>query len=1313
MGRQKQARPKRNLHATIPESINTQEENNNKKKKPRRVVISEDIDEIDCNDSISVDDESNSLSLEELFEKTVDDLFSDDSDVIRKVQDPSHLDAIIQWLLNSNGSTVNGTHVIKAILDFEILEMYVRRQTKAALETTSHCIFRQCLQSGNLSFEVLFFLTSMAYERASPMVVLDNLLGTNNVERRRNKALPATLYLRRALSAFYPNSLIDAINSDPAGKNADPIQARFVYGLVDNVRINSKFSESIESIKTNVPGLRPTMRIYQAHAVQWMISRESAIQNDDLTWKVCWVVIDKGSKITSLVDYAERFQTDSNHPFILFNPFAGWLSRSIEEARNVTVGYGFRGIRGGILADSMGLGKTVEVLACILSNPRSVEDVTKLSNGGSLIEAESIDLSGGTEENSGVAESNSPEQCVPPETVVNVERDKSPGKKIEGGVARIIKAYRGRKDTQSTFLYDIKYVIGAKKETGITRSMFSILSTETRKDSSTVHLKCYICERDNIEETEGVRCVDCKRYVHCECFGFTKESEIPESRQFSSLQCPYCSYKRYSQSPIRSRGTLIVTPPSILEQWSTEIHRHCSKSLKIVVYPGLKKLRDFTKSIDVKERRLALSHVLADADIVLTTFAVLNKELAHSDNPHMEKYRHFPSPLNSIEWWRICLDEAQRVQGTAAAAAKMALRLNACNRWCVTGTPIGRGKLEDLYGLLLFIGVMPFQEKKWFRHCLHRSHPGIDHRIKNLLYPFFWRSTKANDTIRKQLGIPEQIEVKRVLEFSSIERHFYKKQLENTIFALNDPSTAKRKTDDISSRLHVLRAACCHPQVGSSGIQKISKNMTSSLADRVLSMQQILDKLIDDARLKCEESQRIAIMHTNALACVSKLKNELKQWKDTPIPIEESEEKLLSDSANFYFEALELTDTNAKPDKIIGEAQLNGCEWFLNTGTFIRNGEANLKWRLKLENKNALPSVWANTDFMIGKKLTAFKVRPFFETSLHSNTDAVLVPNECVLQVSLASLGGAFVEVRRFAFGTSPDQWSKWLSFEGIRTKRSKTWRIVIKSFHKNAYKDACSNFENASFAHIGLKIQFMEPSVGADDLQRMHILHNSSLVVESLIQIQSASMQSLSNSHYNTALDNLTTKLKDVNSDLAALESNYLGAAKANHRTSHLHLKSLVGQQSDLELELIQLSDNINAPMWKDLWWQDLLSYLQVEATTSSQVGENLCTMVKNDLYDLFNGRFDVGETRFPQFGSIFGLLVALKSRKEEHFCTRTSISKILALNENPREGEILENSSCRKCRADWFQTVRYTSHCNSLDSSHAHLTFSLCFRS
>jgi E3 ubiquitin-protein ligase SHPRH len=706
------------------------------------------------------------------------------------------------------------------------------------------------------------------------------------------------------------------------------------------------------------------------------------------------------------------------------------------------------------------------------------------------------------------------------------------------------------------------------------------------------------------------------------------------------------------------------------------------QSLKIIVYPGLKRLSK-------QDYELANPSILADADIVITTFPVLNNELYHSDNTFLESgkslrytklYDVVPSPLDSIDWWRICLDEAQRVQGTAAAAAKMALRLKGQQRWCVTGTPIGRGKLDDLYGLLLFIGATPFQHKESFRHCLHGCHPGIEERIKNILYPIFWRSTKANPLVREQLGIPEQIEKKTLLEFSSIERHFYKKQLENTILAVNKPSNAKMKSDDISLRLHSLRAACCHPQVGSSGIHRLGPKKHNAIADRVLSMDQILDKLIDDARLKCEESQRICILHLNALACIAKLKVELKQWVDPPITIEESDEYLLNKSASLYLEALVLSDKNASPSDIIGEAELNGCETFLSPGAIIRDGVAILKWKLNITSEKQICE--AKVEFNTGKKLIAFKARPLIVSPTNTSFDTVLIPKECVLQVSLASLGGIFVDVRRFSFKKTLDPETNWITFDSIRTNRSKLWRVLVESYHERKRSGG-----ESSLAFLGIEIHLLEPSIGADDLQRMHILHNSALVVDSLIQSTSSSQ----NFDGTTSLLTFKAKLKEVNSELTTLESNYLGSAKSCHRTSLFHLERITMRQYELESELRQLSDSSRQILWRDMWWQDLLSWLHMDtgAIIPTSAKESLCFMVKNDLFELFNGPFDVGDSGFPEFGCVFGLQVALKSRKQRGYCEKSLLNEVSRLSENPSEGEILENSCCHKCRADWFQTV------------------------
>ncbi|KAL3930887.1 MAG: hypothetical protein SGBAC_011567 [Bacillariaceae sp.] len=493
----------------------------------------------------------------------------------------------------------------------------------------------------------------------------------------------------------------------------------------------------------------------------------------------------------------------------------------------------------------------------------------------------------------------------------------------------------------------------------------------------------------------------------------------------------------------------------------------------------------------------------------------------------------------------------------------------------------------------------------------------------------------------------------------------------------------------ISGRLHSLRAACCHPQVGSSGIQKLGRRSASGLSNRVLSMQQVLDRIIDDARTKCEESQRIATLHTNALACISKLKVELKQWRDAPFQVQESDENLLDTSSKLYLEALEMTDKNAEPSPIVGEATASGCDSFEGQEEVFRDGRAVLKWKLEIPQNgfNTLGNVWANAEFSSGKKLTAFKVRPLFASDGASSMH--IVPKTCVLQVALASLGGSFVDVRRFSFDETA---TEWLSFGGIRTNRSKIWRIRIESvFPPIAAKET----NNSNSFLTGLEVHFMEPSVGSDDLQRMHILHNSTTVIDSLIQLKRnttdpSSMQ---------ALKSLEARLQKFNKELKTLESNYLGFAKSNHRTSQVQLNQLRKQQFKLEEELYRLSgQGKSKKKQKEHWWQELLSLLAVDGNgrrVSSQAKDYLCSVVKNDLYELFNGDFNQGSTGFPSFESIAGLQVALQSRLGRFHSPRDWIKRIVDLSDEPSMGEILENSTCRKCRSDWFQTGPVCRHC------------------
>jgi|SRR5208282_1130534 len=127
-----------------------------------------------------------------------------------------------------------------------------------------------------------------------------------------------------------------------------------------------------------------------------------------------------------------------------------------------------------------------------------------------------------------------------------------------------------------------------------------------------------------------------------------------------------------------TKATIIITPPTIrislvnsinhllVSQWAGEFGDR-APSLKVFIYPGVQNL-----PIDFD------SDNFLDYDVILATYPILSKELHFATTPpdRSMRYRktHQPrrSPLVEFTWWRVCLDEAQMIEGSVTSAALVA-----------------------------------------------------------------------------------------------------------------------------------------------------------------------------------------------------------------------------------------------------------------------------------------------------------------------------------------------------------------------------------------------------------------------------------------------------------------------------------------------------------------------------------------------------------------------------------------------------------------------------------------------------------------
>jgi E3 ubiquitin-protein ligase SHPRH len=388
-------------------------------------------------------------------------------------------------------------------------------------------------------------------------------------------------------------------------------------------------------------------------------------------------------------------------------------------------------------------------------------------------------------------------------------------------------------------------------------------------------VKCY-CGYETEDDNIGfVECEKCKTWQHCTCVSWE-----PRLNEHDRYLCPDCVVTE----PLRVRATLIVCPDPILDQWCQEVTKHTlPQSLKVFVYRGIRHI-NFTlrpHATDVIVRAAQLG----DYDIVLTTYSTLREELYHVETNEErlrrlrfgKKYRPLPTPLIGVEWHRLVLDEAQMVGEGTTKAAMMAACLKATYRWAVSGTPIQRG-LDDLYGLVFFLDLQPYANKAFWRQCIHVPYQAGLEEAKERLYAFLrrvmWRSNKED--VESELGVPLQTESVNLLRFTAVEDYFYKKRhaechakIQQILarYKQHGADLTSIHSDAMKKLLRAivrLRQACCHPQVGSkTGFQPLQKT--------TLTMSELLNQLIEKARLECEEAQRALLAALNGLAGIANI----------------------------------------------------------------------------------------------------------------------------------------------------------------------------------------------------------------------------------------------------------------------------------------------------------------------------------------------------------------------------------------------------------------------------------------------------------
>jgi superfamily II DNA or RNA helicase len=294
------------------------------------------------------------------------------------------------------------------------------------------------------------------------------------------------------------------------------------------------------------------------------------------------------------------------------------------------------------------------------------------------------------------------------------------------------------------------------------------------------------------------------------------------------------------------KPALIVCPTSLVPNWTMEAEKF-APSLKVLVLHGLDRKRLFKQ--------------IPKHDLVLTTYPLLARDHA---------------VLTEQEWHVVILDEAQTIKNPNAETTRQALRLQAGQRLCLSGTPL-QNHLGELWSLFDFLapGFLGSQRafKTRYRGPIEKG--GDVERQTQLVSrvkPFLLRRTK--DEVAPEL--PPKTEINEPVEMEEAQRGIYegiRLSMHARVKAAIAEKGLARSGIIVLDALLKLRQACCDPRLiklkaverskaGSAKLDRLMEMLTVMLEEgrKVLLFSQFTEMLgLIEERLKEDGIQYVLL----------------------------------------------------------------------------------------------------------------------------------------------------------------------------------------------------------------------------------------------------------------------------------------------------------------------------------------------------------------------------------------------------------------------------------------------------------------------